>query len=145
MDGVIVVHEVTHSLKCTKLPGMLIKLDIAKAYNKLSWKYLEAILKAHGFSPEWVEWVRALVSSPFYSILLNRSLYRLFFPTRGIRQGDPLSPFLFILAAKGLSKLIQSQEGASKIRGLALHEVMEKHTHHKFMDDTMLMGHRSVQ
>ena len=85
LDGIIVVHEVTHSLKCTKLPGMLIKLDISKAYNKLSWKYLEAILKAHGFSPEWVEWVMDLVSSPLYSILLNGSPSKLFPPTRGIR------------------------------------------------------------
>ena len=84
MDGIIAFHEVTHSLKCTKLPGMLIKLDISKAYNKLSLQYLEAILKAHGFNVEWVEWVMALISSPFYSILLNGSLSRLFSPTRGI-------------------------------------------------------------
>ena len=85
MDDIITVHEVTHSLKGTRIPGMLIKLDIAKAYNKLSWHYLEAILKAHGFNSEWVEWVMALVSSPFYSILLNGSLTRLLSPSRGIR------------------------------------------------------------
>ena len=106
LNGIIGVHETIHYLKCPKFPGMLIKLDIAKAYGKLSWKYLEKCLRAHGFSEEWVEWVMALVTSPFYSILLNGSPNRLFTLTRGIKQGYLLSPFLFILAAEGMSRLI---------------------------------------
>ena len=66
------------------------------------------MLKAFGFYREWVEWVMGLVSSPFFSILLNGSLTRLFSPSRGIRQGDPLSLFLFILAVEGLSWLIHA-------------------------------------
>ena len=64
---------------------MLIKLDIAKAYDKLNWHYLEKVLRAFGFCQDWVEWVMALVSTPFYSILLNGSPTRLFLLTRGIR------------------------------------------------------------
>ena len=124
---------------------MIIKLDIAKGYDKLSWQYLEEILRAHGFSLEWVEWVISLVTSPFYSILLNGSPIGLFTHTKGIRQGHPLSPFLFILTAKGLRKLIQDQVGRGRIRGLSLHEDMEKKTHQQFVDDTMLMGNPSVQ
>ena len=124
---------------------MLIKLDIAKAYDKLRWNYLEAILNAHSFSPEWVEWVMALVSSPFYSIILNGYPTRLFPPSSGNRQGDLLSPFLFFLAAEGLSNIIQAKEEASRIRGLVLHKYMKKQTHQQFMDDTMLMGHPSIQ
>ena len=88
---------------------MLIKLDIAKAYDKLSGKYLEEILRADGFSSEWEEWVMALVTSPFYSIMLNGSPTGLFSPTRGIKWGDSLSPFLFIFVVEGLSKIIQDQ------------------------------------
>ena len=106
LDGIIAFHETIHSLKCTKRHGMLIKLDIAKAYDKLSWQYLEAILKARGFRSKMGRMVMALVSSPLVSILFNGSPSRLFSPTRGIRQGDPLSPFLLILVAEGLSKLI---------------------------------------
>ena len=87
----------------------------------------------------------ALVSSPFYSILLNGSPTRLFSPSRGIRQGDSLSSFLFVLDAEGLSKLVQAQAEVGRIRGLVLHEDMEKKTHQQFVDDTMLMGHPSVQ
>ena len=70
-----------------------------------------------------------LVSSPFFSILLNGSLTIIFSPSRGIRQGDPLSPFLFILATEGLSKLIKAQEGQGRIRGLSFFDSMEKKTH----------------
>ena len=124
---------------------MLIKLDIAKAYDKLSWEYLEKMLQAFRFCQDWVDWVMGLVSSPFFSILLNGSLTRIFSPYRGIRKGDPLSPFLFILAAEGLSRLIKSQEGQGRIRGLSFYEGMDKQTHQHFVDDTMLMGNPLVQ
>ena len=74
LDGVILVHEVMHSLKISRTPGMMIKLDIAKAYDKLNWEFMEKMLGAYGFSPDWVEWVMDLVSSPFFNILLNGSL-----------------------------------------------------------------------
>ena len=78
LDGVILVHEVIHSLKSTRRPSMLIKLDIEKAYNKLSWQYMDKMLEAFGFSPDWVEWVMSLVTTPFFNILLNGSLTRVF-------------------------------------------------------------------
>ena len=88
---------------------MLIKLDIAKAYDKLSWQFLERMLEAYGFNEAWVEWVMALVTTHFFSIMLNGSSMKVFDPYCGIRQGDPLSPFLFVLMAEGMSRLIQSQ------------------------------------
>ena len=73
LDGVILVHEVLHSLKSTRQPGMMIKLDIAKAYDKLSWQFMDKMLEAYGFFQGWVEWVMSLVTSPFFNILLNVS------------------------------------------------------------------------
>ena len=64
LDGVIPVHEVIHSLKSTRRSGMMIKLDIAKAYDKPSWKYMDKMLESFGFGPEWVEWVIILVTTP---------------------------------------------------------------------------------
>ena len=111
LDGIISVQEAIHLLKCTRILGMLIKLDIAKAYDKLSWEYLEKMLHAYGFCQEWVEWVMGLVSSLFFSILLNGSPITIFSLSRGIRQGYPLLLFLFILAVEGLRRLIKYQVG----------------------------------
>ena len=74
LDGVILVHDVLHSLQSLRHPGMLIKLDISKAYDKLSWQFIRRMLAAYGFCHDWVEWVMGLLSTPFFSILLNGSL-----------------------------------------------------------------------
>ena len=87
---------------------MMIKLDIAKVYDKLNWEFMEKMLGAYGFSPDWVEWIMGLVSSPFFNILLNGSPTSTFQPSHDICQGDPLSPFLFILMVEGLSHFIAS-------------------------------------
>ena len=86
-----------------------------------------------------------LVTTPFFSILLNDSPKKLFHPCCVMRKGDPLSPFLFILMEKVLSKLIHSQKVGGEVCGLTLHEQMDKQIHRKFVDDTMLMGHPLVQ
>ena len=84
------------------------------------------MLEAYGFGREWIEWIMNLATTPFYSIPLNGSQTRIMNPSQGIRQGDPLSPFLFILMDEGLNRLLQDQAYSGQIRGLNLHEGMEK-------------------
>ena len=145
LDGVILVHEVIHSLKRTRQLRMLINLDIEKAYDKLSWQFMGRMLEVYGFCHGWVERVMSLVTTPFFNILLNGSPTHVFQPSHGIRQGDPLSPFLFILMAEGLSRLILTQAERGELRGLRIHDGMTPQTHQQFVDDTMLMGHPLVQ
>jgi len=90
MDRVILAHEVIHSLKSTKNLGMLIKLDLSKAFDRFSWQYLWANLNSFGFDPHWIKWILNLTSSALFSILVNGVPSRPFSPSRGIRQGDPL-------------------------------------------------------
>ena len=85
LDGVIPVHEVIHSLQNSRQLGMMIKLDIAKAFDKLSWKFISKMLEAYGFCQDWVEWVMGLISTPFLSILLNGAPTHIFQASRGIR------------------------------------------------------------
>jgi hypothetical protein len=106
MDSVILVHEVIHSLKSTRTPGMLIKLDLSKDFDHLSWNYMHSLLSAFGFSRDWILWIMKLTSSAFFSILVNGVPSQPFSPSRGIHQGDPLSPFLFVIMAEGLGRYI---------------------------------------
>jgi hypothetical protein len=71
MDSVILANEVIHSLKTSKISGMLIKLDLSKSFDRLSWQYLRSVLESFGFSNHWVDWILKLTSSPFFSILVN--------------------------------------------------------------------------
>lgn len=144
LDDIILTHEVIHSLKQTKNPGMLLKIDLSKAFDKLSWSYMRQILAAYGFSPTWIRWVMSLISSSFYSILVNGLPSRPFSPSRGICQGDPLSPFLFVLMAKGLSCFIKQALHLQQIQGISIHGTSTI-THQQFVDDNMLFGHPSVQ
>jgi len=145
LDGIILIHEVVHSLKHSNTPGMLVKLDLSKAYDKLNWDFMRGMLRAFGFCNEWIEWVMNITSSAFFSIMINGAPSQPFNSSRGIRQGDPLSPYLFILMAEGLGRTIRAFHQNQSIRGIKLFQDLEAHTHQQFVDDTMLMGHASVQ
>jgi hypothetical protein len=145
LDNVILAHEVIHSLQKTRTPGMLLKLDLSKDFDKLSWDYMQAMLLAFGFDPSWVDWILNLTSSTFFSILINGVPSLPFSPSRGIRQGDPLSPFLFIILAEGLSRSIQAVVANKTIKGLPLHGINPPISHNQFVDDTLMMGSPTVQ
>jgi len=124
---------------------MIIHLDLAKAYDKLSWSYIRAILKAYGFDHNWIRWVMALVTTTIFSILLNGAPSRTFTPSRGLRQGDLLSPFLFILMMEGLGRAIKMENAEGRIQGIKLTLDGVANTHQQFVDDTMLKGIPTVR
>eukprot|EP00253_Pinus_taeda_P022503 PITA_22503 len=123
---------------------MLLKLDLSKAFDSLSWNYMEKILLAFGFNASWVHWIMSLLTSSFFSVLINGIPSETFHPSRGIRQGDPLSPFLFIIAAEGLGRSVKHAQQANRLKGLSFHNTPVA-THQQFVDDTMLYGHPLVQ
>jgi hypothetical protein len=129
LDSVILAHEVIHSLQKTKTPGMLLKLDLSKAFDKISWAYMRDMLLAFGFEDRWVSWILNLTSTAFFSILVNGVPSNPFSPSRGIRQGDPLSPFLFLIMAEGLSRSIHAAVGNGSLEGLSLHGISPPISH----------------
>lgn len=123
---------------------MLLKLDLSKAFDKLSWTFIQDMLKAFGFCLPWIRWITSLISSSHLSILVNGLPSRPFKPSRGIRQGDPLSPFLFVLMAEGLGRHIKNALLSRKLKGISVHNSPAT-SHQQFVDDTMLFGYPSVQ
>eukprot|EP00253_Pinus_taeda_P008595 PITA_08595 len=143
-DGIILTHEIIHSLKHSKKPGMLLKIDLSKAFDSISWEYMEKILRVFGFANAWIRWIMSLVSSAFFSIFINGTPTSTFRPSRGLRQGDPLSPFLFIIMAKGLGRSLNATIQSHELKGLNLHDAPTV-SHQQFVDDNMIFGHSSVQ
>eukprot|EP00253_Pinus_taeda_P003177 PITA_03177 len=102
---------------------MLLKIDLSKAVDSISWEYLQKILKAFGFASSWIRWINNLISSTFFSILINGIPSSTFRPSRGIRQGDPLLPFLFVILAKGLGHNINSAILSRNLKGALINKV----------------------
>eukprot|EP00253_Pinus_taeda_P019798 PITA_19798 len=145
LDGLVVTQEVIHSMKAKKQKGMMIKLDLSKAYDRINWQYLEEILGSFGFSNRWIKWVLSCISTPNFSILVNGTPSKTFKASRGIRQGDPISPFLFILAAEGLGRYLKQERIIDNIKGLRLWGNELPITHQQFVDDIMLFGEPTVR
>ena len=118
MDGIILVHEVLHSVRTKKIHGMLVKLDIVKACDKLNWHFMREILKSFGSQDRWIDWVMSLVSLAFFSILVNGVPSGILKLTRGIKQGGPLSPFIFIIMVEGLGRTITTLWNNHDLQGI---------------------------
>jgi hypothetical protein len=115
-----------------------LKLDMMKAYDRVEWDYLRAIMLKMGFSQRWVNIVMNLVSSVSYSMLFNGKNLEEVKPSRGIRQGDPISPYLFLLAAEGLSGLLKIVSESSQLEGIQVAPTPPPVNHLLFTDDSLL-------
>jgi hypothetical protein len=96
LDNVIQVQEIIHSSKRRKEKGMLIKLDMANAFDRVNRSFLIKSLHAFGFTPHFVHLITACIENPWIAPLVNGRPSNFFQARRGIRQGCPLSPFLYI-------------------------------------------------
>ncbi|KAL5573075.1 hypothetical protein UlMin_022672 [Ulmus minor] len=141
-DNSVLIQEVIHAMKKKKgtKGWMGMKIDIQKAYDRLSWQFLEAVLEAFGFHPKWIQWIVTCCSTPKMTLLLNGAPVRSFFPKRGLRQGDPLSPYLFILCMEVLSRLINKKVADGLISGFKISRHSPALHHLFFADDVFLMG-----
>lgn len=140
LDGVVVAMEAIHSMANSKEKVMFIKLDMVKAYDRVNWEFLQKIPLAFGFGEEWVNWVLSCVTSTSFSILINGEPLELFSASQGLRQGDPLSPYLFIIMVEGLGILITSQVRQGLIQGWSWSDSLSPYSHFQFVDNTGLMG-----
>lgn len=144
LDVVGVTQEGIHSIKTKKLPAILLKLDLIKAYDKIDWNFLRLLLLQIGLDQELVCWIMACVTNVQFSVLVNGAPSSFFHSSRGLRQGCPLSPLLFILVMDSLSRLIASYKNQNLISGIKVspHQII---SHVLFVDDVLLFGGNSME
>ena len=144
-DNVLIAYECIHHLKKKKgkTGECAIKLDMAKAYDRVEWRYLESIMRVLGFSETWCTRVMKCVTTVSFSVRVNGVFSEIFKPSRGIRQGDPISPYLFLLCAEGLSSMIKNIGPRYISRGVRVSRQSPWISHLLFADDCLILTQAS--
>ena len=140
-DNALVAFECFHTIEhCKKEQDSFCayKLDLSKAYDRVDWDFLRRTMQSLGFAPRWVDWIMSCVTSVSYSVKFNGTLLDSFSPTRGLCQGDPPSPFLFLFVDDGLSALMQREATQRTITTLKVCRRAPGMSHLLFADDTLL-------
>ena len=138
LDGALIASELMDSLKQTKQQTVILKLDFHKAFDSIAWSFIDWTLSQMGFSIKWRQLISACVTTASASILINGSPTVPFRLHRGLRQGDPLSPFLFDLVVEVLNLVIRKAINMNMWEGIKIgrNEIMLSHL--QYADDTIL-------
>lgn len=140
-DNALIAFEINHYIK-RKTQGkngvVGLKLDVSKAYDRLEWNFLEHMLCKFGFSELWISRVMMCVKSVTYSFIHNSTIFGNVQPGRGLRQGDPISPYLYILCVEGLSAMIRRHEAVGLVHGCVISRGAPPISHLLFADDCYL-------
>lgn len=121
-----------------------LKLDMSKAYDRVEWFFLEKFMKALGFEDNFVNLIMDYVMSVTYSFRFNGDRRGNIRPSRGLPQGDPLSPYLFLICAEGLSRMLEWKEVRGDIKGSRISRWSPSITHLFFADDCFLFFKANV-
>lgn len=135
----MVAHEIFYSLKVRKrqATSYTVKTDIAKAYDRLEWGFLKEAMQNMGFGDRWIFWIMACISTLSYSVFINGAPKGSIVPERGLRQGHPLSPFLFILCAEVLSHMMSRATETRSLMGIKVATRAPAVNHLLFADDSL--------
>uniref|UniRef100_A0A803NKB3 Reverse transcriptase domain-containing protein n=1 Tax=Cannabis sativa TaxID=3483 RepID=A0A803NKB3_CANSA len=145
-DNNVIIQEIIHSFnrKKGKEGFFAIKIDLVKAYDRLSWKFIDHVLDCSGIPPRFRHWISQCISTTTLNVCLNGGQVGNINPSCGLRQGDPLSPYLFIWAVEVLSRLITDSLDRDLIKGIKLSRGGPVLSHIFFADDLILVGRANL-
>ncbi|GJS13278.1 RNA-directed DNA polymerase, eukaryota [Tanacetum coccineum] len=139
LDGPFILNDLIHWCKSKKKQTMIFKVDFEKAFDSVRWDFLDDVLKKFGFGDRWCGWIQSCLRSSRGSILVNGSPTKEFQFYKGLKQGDPLSPFLFILIMESLHLSFQNTVNEGMFKGVSIGPNL--HLSHLFYaDDVVFMG-----
>ena len=137
----LVAFELMHFLdhkKSGKDGYMAVNIDMSKAYDKVEWEFIEKVMRRMGFHEKWVGWVLKCITTVTYSVLINGEAHGKITPTRGLRQGDPLSSYLFLLCTEAFFALIADASNRQSLNGASIYRGYPRVTHLFFAYDSLL-------
>ncbi|KAM0041794.1 putative RNA-directed DNA polymerase [Helianthus debilis subsp. tardiflorus] len=140
LDGHLVINETIAWAKSIKKKCMLFKVDFDKAFDSVNWNYLDTVMGFMGFGVKWRSWVSSILISGKASILVNGSPTKEFKFQRGVKQGDPLSPYLFLIAIEGLNAMIKKAIKINVFKGISLPNQGPIVSHVLYADDAIFIG-----
>ncbi|CAN1806454.1 Transposon TX1 uncharacterized 149 kDa protein [Linum perenne] len=147
-DNMLIAHEIMHFMAgrtSGKTKYMALKLDMEKAYDRIEWPFLFTTMRMMGFGELWISWIRKCVTSASFAVLFNGQKHGYFHSSRGLRQGDPLSPLLFAICSEGLITLLNQAQSTNALAGMRLNAYSPILTHLMFADDTYLFLRASLE
>ncbi|GJU30635.1 RNA-directed DNA polymerase, eukaryota, reverse transcriptase zinc-binding domain protein [Tanacetum coccineum] len=139
LDGPFILNEVLQWCKLKKKQSLIFKVDFEKAFDSIRWDFLDDILKKFGFGDKWCNWIQSCLRSSRGSIIINGSPTEEFYFQKGLKQGDPLSPFLFILVMESLHLSFQRVVDAGMFKGVQLNPSLNL-SHMFYADDAVFVG-----
>ncbi|XP_059291733.1 uncharacterized protein LOC132045207 [Lycium ferocissimum] len=141
IENVLSTQEVVSDIKLRGKPAnVVLKLDVAKAYDRVSWDFLARVLRKMGFAEVFIDMIWRLIANNWYSVLFNGQASGFFHSTRGVKQGDPLSPALFILSAEVLSRALNSLFEDNGFRSYGMPKWSANLNHLAYADDTIIFS-----
>ena len=133
-DNLRLIYDMIHYLNNENLPGLLVSVDFEKAFDSIDWKFMQDVLKRFGFGDNIIQWVSSFYNDIRSSVIVNGKASQYIKIERGCRQGDPISPYLFILCAEVLACMVREDD---RIRGIRISDTEFKIS--QFADDTTLL------
>ncbi|RVX11415.1 LINE-1 reverse transcriptase-like [Vitis vinifera] len=141
LNVVLIANEAIDSILKNNENGILCKLDIEKAYDNVDWSFLLTVMQKMGFGERWLGWIKWCISTASFSVLINGAPKGFFQSSRGLRQGDPLSPYLFVIAMEVFSSFLKRAVDNGYISGCVVKGRNEggiQISHLLFADDTLV-------